>query len=348
MKVSVVLACRNEAKHIDNVLRSLTAQQTQGFDCEFILADGMSTDSTRERIAAHAAAQPTIRMIDNPGRIVATGLNAAIRESGGEVIVRMDAHTEYAPDYVRSCLRVLNRTGADNVGGPARTRAEGLMQRAIATAYHAPFACGAAKFHDTGYEGPVDTVTYGCWRREAFTRYGYFDEALVRNQDDEHNLRIVRGGGRVWQSPEIVSWYWPRSSLAGLFRQYFQYGFWKVAVIRKHRLPASIRHLIPGAFVLWLIASIVTAAAGFAIDDAAVADAGMFALTGAALSYTAAAVAAAVTCPKPYGRDVTATLPVVFAVYHISYGLGFLMGMIRAMTHGRNDDPGHLATEITR
>jgi hypothetical protein len=211
-----------------------------------------------------------------------------------------------------------------------------------------PFACGAARFHDTGYEGPVDTVTYGCWRREAFTRFGYFDESLVRNQDDEHNLRIVRGGGRVWQSPEIVSWYWPRNSLSALFRQYFQYGFWKIAVIRKHRLPASIRHLIPGAFVMWLMASIAAALAGLAFGNEAVAWTGAGALLGALLLYAAACVAAAVAAPKPYGQDVAPLLPAVFAVYHISYGLGFLLGLARIFTVGRNGDPGRLATEITR
>lgn len=338
------MACRNEERHIRAILDSLAAQDTAGLDCEFLIADGMSTDGTRRAIEEYAAGHPQIRVLDNPGRIVSTGLNAAIRESRGDIIIRMDAHTEYAPDYVRTCVQVLESTGADNVGGPARTKAEGLVQQAVATAYHSPFSCGGARFHDTDFEGPVDTVTYGCWRRSAFSRFGLYDEALVRNQDDEHNLRIVRGGGRIWQSPSIVSWYRPRSSVMALFRQYLQYGFWKVAVIRKHRIPASIRHLVPGLFVVALIVSALTALIGLvggwyaaAVPFALVA--GMYAL---------AATAAAVLCEKPYGRAVMVLLPAVFAVYHISYGLGFLLGLLQTVLPRGGRGPGRFATEITR
>ena len=194
-----------------------------------------------------------IRVIDNPSRIVSTGLNAAIRMARGDIIIRLDAHTEYASDYLCACVKALERTGADNVGGPARTRANTVMQSAVAAAYHSPFAVGGAHFHDVNYQGYVDTVTYGCWPRSTFEKFGLFDEELVRNQDDEHNLRITRGGGKVYQSPKIRSWYRPRGSLIALFKQYMQYGYWKVRVIQKHKLPASIRHLVPGAFVLALM-----------------------------------------------------------------------------------------------
>src|ERR1043166_4540670 len=194
-----------------------------------------------------------VRIIDNPGFIVSKGLNAAIRAARGEIIIRIDAHTEYAPDYVRSCVATLEATGADNVGGPARTKAHAFIEKAVAAAYHSPFAVGGAKFHNVEYEGFVDTVTYGCWPRGTFEKFGLFDEELARNQDDEHNLRIARGGGKIYQSPKIKSWYRPRGSLMALFRQYMQYGYWKVRVIEKHKLPASPRHLVPGAFVLTLM-----------------------------------------------------------------------------------------------
>ena len=135
------------------------------------------------------------------------GLNRAIREARGEIIIRMDAHTIYAPDYVRSCVEVLQETNADNVGGPALTRADGYIAQAIALAFHTPFASGGAKFRDPRYEGPVDTVPYGCWRKSTLERIGMFDEKLVRGQDYELNVRIVSSGGTVWQSPKIISWY---------------------------------------------------------------------------------------------------------------------------------------------
>jgi GT2 family glycosyltransferase len=232
----------------------------------------------------------------------------------------MDAHSEYASDYVRECLAVLNETGADNVGGPARTRASGYLQRTIAAAYHSRFASGGAKFHNVEYEGPVDTVPYGCWRRATLERVGLFDESLIRNQDDELNLRIVRSGGRVWQSPQIRSWYWPRASLRALFAQNFQYGFCKVAVIRKHGRPASWRHVVPGVAVLLGLALIIAA---------------MFwrwPLAVAGVYVIASAIASVVTARR-HGWDLLPVLPVVFATYQVAYGLGFLTATVRPSFH---------------
>ncbi len=251
-KLTVIIPCRNEADCIEDCLQSVVTQKSPGREVEVIVADGMSDDGTREILEQFAGQHAGMRIVDNPRRIASTGLNAAIALATGDIIVRLDAHTEYAPDYLQQCRVVLQQTGADNVGGPARTRPRTFWERAIAAAYHSGFAAGGARFHNEDYEGYVDTVTYGCWRKATFDRFGLFDEELVRNQDDEHNLRIIRGGGKVWQSPRIRSYYRPRGSLAALFQQYSQYGYWKVRVIRKHRLPASPRHLVPGAFVLSL------------------------------------------------------------------------------------------------
>ena len=219
--VSVIVPCRNEVRHIGPFLDSVMQQEREGLVLEVLIADGRSNDGTRE-LLDDASARFGVRIIDNPEQMVSTGLNRCIRAAQGEIIVRMDVHTEYASDYVARSVEVLDQTGADNVGGPALTRAEGYLAAAIAAAYHSSFACGGARFHQAEYEGAVDTVTYGCWRRSLFDRIGVFDETLVRNQDDELNLRIVLAGGTVWQSPRIVSWYRPRTTLRALFRQYFQ------------------------------------------------------------------------------------------------------------------------------
>src|ERR1700686_1882952 len=245
IQVSVIVPCRNEIKFVRGLLESIIRQDVEDLNLEVIVADGMSDDGTRQILEQYTRTCPALRVIDNPGKIASTGLNAAIREASGEVIMRMDAHSEYAPGYIRKCVQILNETGADNVGGPALTRADGYMAEAIALAFQRKFANGGAKFHDARYEGYVDTVPYGCWRKSTLHRIGLFDESFVRNQDDELNLRITSAGGKIWQSPRIISWYRPRASLSAVFRQYFQYGFWKVAVIRKHRKPASWRHLVP-------------------------------------------------------------------------------------------------------
>jgi hypothetical protein len=269
-------------------------------------------------------------LIDNSGGIVSTGLNAAIQVASGDIIVRMDCHTEYHRDYVARCVEVLERTGADNVGGPARTRHDGFLSRAICAAYHNPFSCGGARFHDETYEGPIDTVTYGCWRRETLERLGMFDESLVRNQDDELNLRTIRAGGTVWQSPAIVSWYRPRSSLSGLCRQYLQYGFWKVAVIRKHQLPASWRHLVPGAFVLVNLLLALTVGVAYAARLPLLASVAAAAWATLLITYGICCVAFSLRSAQHYGWLVVPLLPVLFAAYHGSYGLGFLLGIVSA------------------
>jgi succinoglycan biosynthesis protein ExoA len=348
--VSIISACRNEAAHIRDFLDSVIAQEVPDGGLEAIVADGLSDDGTASIVAGYAAAYPgRIRLVRNPGRFVSSGLNAAIREAKGEIIVRMDAHTIYAPDYVSTCVRVLLETGAQNVGGPARTRAVHWMQRAIAAAYHSPFSCGGAAFHQTDFQGWVDTVTYGCWHKAELEKLGLFDEELVRNQDDELNLRLIRAGGRIWQTPRIISWYIPRSRLSALFAQYFQYGLWKVAVLRKHHLPARWTHLVPAMFVmLQLLLPLASAALwARAFDEAALR---LMALWGAMNGvYILAIVLASLFAAFRHGWLLLPALVLVFPAYHFSYGLGFLWGIVHfAFLRKRSGSGSRFATELTR
>src|SRR5215831_85201 len=250
--VSIVVPCRNEADHIEAALRSILAQETSPGGFEVIVADGMSDDGTPSILSKLAKEDSRLRTVDNPGGIVSTGLNAAIRLAQGRTIIRMDAHTSYAPDYIRQCAELLAETAADNVGGPWVAQGKGRVGKAISAAFQSSFATGGGRAHDPNYSGPVDTVYLGCWPREVFDRIGMFDEELVRNQDDEFNLRLARSGGKIWQSTRIKSWYHPRETLRQLFSQYVQYGYWKARVMQKHKLPASVRHLIPASFILTL------------------------------------------------------------------------------------------------
>ena len=326
--VSIVVACRNEGAHIRRFLDSVMEQDMPQFAWEVIVADGMSEDGTREALSEYCQKYPRLRYIDNPGRIVSTGLNCAIRAARGSIIIRMDAHTRYAADYCRLCVKTLEKTGADNVGGPARTDATGKYGRAVAAAYNSRF-CTGAKFHDVNYEGWVDTVTYGCWRKSTLERLGLFDESLVRNQDDELNLRIIRSGGRIWQNPAIRSWYSPRVTLPAISHQYFQYGFWKVAVIRKHKIPGSWRHMVPITVIMANLA--LLGAVGVAIVSGYPRLGSELALfwTAMSASYVLANLSASVAVAGRAGWDIFPYLPATFAAYHFSWGFGFFVGLFR-------------------
>ncbi|MGQ0810222.1 MAG: glycosyltransferase family 2 protein [Nitrospiraceae bacterium] len=318
VEVSVIVPCRAEEDSIEECMRSILDQEPLPERFEVIAADGMSTDRTCDILRRLALEDSRLRVIDNPGRMVSSGLNAAIAIARGQFILRMDAHTVYAKDYVSQCIAVLRQTGADNVGGPALTWATSYVQKAIAAAFHSPFAVGGARFHDPHYEGYVDTVPYGCWPREVFSRIGLFDEELVRNQDDEFNLRLVRFGGKIWQSPQIKSWYRTRGTLTELFRQYRQYGYWKVRVIQKHHLPASIRHVVPAGFILSLNLLLLASLWWPSV---------IWGFIGLLGLYLASLLVASFATAGRKQWKLLPILPMVFATYHFSYGLGFLRGI---------------------
>lgn len=306
---------------------------------EVLVADGRSEDGTLRILDEFEKRFTWLCVLDNPGRIVSTGLNRAIREATGEIIIRMDAQTTYASDYVRSCVAVLRETDADNVGGPALTHAEGYAAKAIALGFHVPFASGGAKFRDPRYTGPVDTVVYGCWRRSTLERIGLFDETLVRGQDYELNARLLSLGGSMWQSPRIVYWYRPRTTLAGLFRQYFQYGFWKVAVVRKTGRPSSLRNLVPGSCLLAGAVLLLCAAASNFGGSLWWRNVFLTDLFSLAALYAIASLAQSFAVANRNGWRFLPFLPVVFATYHLSYALGFVLALVYRPTKGDRASP---------
>jgi len=325
--VSVIIPCRNEVAHIIDCLDSVLAQQNSGFELEVLVADGRSDDGTRALLTEYSKKNSQIRIIDNPEKITPTALNEAIKAAKGNIIVRMDAHTEYAPDYIAQCLQVMEETGADNVGGPARTKAKTYVQKAVAAAYHSKFSTGGARFHDPNFEGEVDTVTYGCFKKEIFEEVGLFDEELVRNQDDELNHRLIQAGKKIFQSPKIKSSYFPRSSLRSLFRQYEQYGYYKVKVWQKHELPTSVRQMVPGAMVL----SFSGLAVGSIFSN--IARLGLLGLSGL---YGAGITAASIHTAAKNDWRLLPILPLVFMSYHWGYGLGYIRGMMDFMVLKRD------------
>ncbi|OLE67512.1 MAG: hypothetical protein AUG09_02150 [Acidobacteria bacterium 13_1_20CM_2_68_7] len=308
---------RNEAAFI---ARSLAAALDQDYPpglMEVIVADGRSEDATRDAVRGMMRHHANLKLIDNPSRIVPTGLNRAIREAKGDVIIRVDGHTLVARDYVSECVAALRRTGADNVGGPMRARGEGRFGRAVAAATSSPFGVGGARFHYSEKEEWVDTVYMGAWLRRVFDRAGLFDEEMVRNQDEELNYRLLDRGGRILLSPRIRSSYTVRGSARSLWRQYLQYGYWKVRVIQKHPRQVRLRHLVPPAFAAALVGSAIAAclAPRTALFWGAV-----------PASYAAANLLASVASARRVGWSLLAHLVLAYAILHISYGFGFLAG----------------------
>jgi GT2 family glycosyltransferase len=278
----------------------------------------MSDDGTRDKLMKLATEDARVHVVDNPACVTPAGMNTAIRQAKGRYIAIMGAHSAYAPDYLQRALEVLEQHDADNAGGALICVAKSRLQRAIAAAHHSPFSVGGARWHNIHYEGPADTVFGGVYRREVFERIGLFDEELARNQDDEFNLRLTRAGGKIWHSPSIKSWYTPRDSMGALFQQYRQYGYWKVRVIQKHKIPASPRHLVPGGFVL----SLIFLSVGSLFSTTAL---GLLcALVGV---YSFCNVTASLMAAARHGRVLALLLPWVFATYHFAYGLGFLHGL---------------------
>jgi cellulose synthase/poly-beta-1,6-N-acetylglucosamine synthase-like glycosyltransferase len=320
--VTVLVPCRNEARYITGCLESILASSYPADRLEVLVLDGMSDDGTQAAVEAVARRAATVRLVPNPGRVVPTGLNLGIRGARGEVIVRMDAHNEYPPDYIGRLVWWLGETGADNVGGACVTRPanDSAVARAIAVALAHPFGVGNAHFRlGASSLRTVDTVPFGCFRRALFDRVGLFDEELVRNQDDEMNFRITRAGGRILLVPDVVSYYYARPSWGKLATMYYQYGFYKPLVALKVGRVMTLRQTLPVLFTVALLAGAL-----LAIPLPVVRGAWL------ALLVTYGAAAALATAIARAGLDLRSALGLwlTFPILHLSYGWGYLHGLV--------------------
>lgn len=247
--VSVIVPCRNEKSYIENGVRSILTQQPPIGGFEVVIVDGMSNDGTREILTRLIHEDPRLRLVDNPARTTPFAMNAGIRAAKGQFIAIMGAHTVYSSNYLRTCVELLNEhPEAWCSGGPIQSQGKSPFGHAVAAAMSHPIGVGNAKHRFRDYEGYAEGACFPMFRREVFDAIGLYDEGLIRNQDDELNLRMTQKGGKVFLSPRAACTYFVRDSPDGLFWQYFQYGYYRVAVLRKHRIPASPRQLAPIIF----------------------------------------------------------------------------------------------------
>jgi succinoglycan biosynthesis protein ExoA len=318
--VSVIIPMRNEEAWIDRCLGSVLAQDYPFDRLEVLVADGMSDDASPRMLAELAARDPRVRVFQNPGRIVPTGLNLLIAAARGDVIARIDAHTVLERDYLHRGIELLQRTDAANVGGPMVCLGGGPVADAVAAAMASRFGIGAA-FHFATDERECDTVYMGMWPRRVFEEVGLFDEELVRNQDDELSYRIRKAGGKIVLSPAMRSRYQNRESWTALARQFYEYGIWKVRVLQKHPRQMSIRHFVPPAFQLGVAILILV---GLVWQPALWTGLAAVALYAGLLGIVAAREAQG---PPEWKR--AARLWLAFVLIHQCWAFGFLEGLWR-------------------
>jgi glycosyltransferase involved in cell wall biosynthesis len=320
-RVSIIIPCRNEAGYIAHCLDSILASDYPQDRLEILVADGRSTDGTREILARFCARHATVRLLDNPQGTTPGGLNVAIQASSGAIVIRMDAHVVYPADYIGRLVRGLEESGADNVGGVLETvpADDTAMARAIALGMSHRFGVGNSHFRvGTSQRREVDTVPFGCFRREIFNRIGLFDEELIRNQDDEFNFRVITRGGRVVLLPDVSCRYFARRSLRQLGRMYYQYGYFKPLVARKIGRIMTVRQLVPALLVVSLA---VSALGALWVPGAAAVLALVLAAYGSLVALTA------VDAARTHGVRCGAALAAVIPTLHFSYGIGFLLGI---------------------
>ena len=323
--VSVFVPCYNEEKTIRLLLEALH-QQTYPLDClEVVLADGMSGDETRRRIAQFQTEHPqlTVRVVDNPKRNIPAGLNRAIEAARGDILIRMDAHSVPARDYVARCVEALETGKGENVGGvwEIRPGGDGWVARSIAAAAAHPLGVGDALYRYTTQASYVDTVPFGAFRRETLIGQGKYDESLLSNEDYELNTRIRKNGGRIWLDPQIRSVYFARSSFGALARQYFRYGFWKLRMLRRYAETLRPRQALPPLFVLSLIGLL---GLGLVLPLARIL------LLIEVVVYLIALLAGAVPVAlRKKDLALVAGVPCAITVMHLSWGSGFLASLLR-------------------
>jgi len=337
--VTVVMVVRNEAPFMARALELVLAQDYPRDRMEIIVADGLSDDGTRDVLAEYQAKYPFIQVVDNPGRIVASGLNVAIDRSQGELIVRIDGHGQVATDFVSQVVKLMDEhPEAWCAGGPIVHAGTNRFGEAVAVAMSHPLGVGLATHRFEDYEGYVEGAHFPTFRKWIFDRIGKFDEGLVRTEDDEFNYRIAQAGGKVYVSPRVRYVYYVRDRLGKLFRQYFQYSFWRIPVIKKHKKPTTLRQVVPPLFFLAMFVLLVV---GIWLRQP------WIALALPAI-YLAALIAVAISVIPRKGLAVAALVPLAVATMHFAYALGIAYGAFAAMFYPKAWDQTGSMSKLNR
>ena len=342
--VSILMPVRNEAGFIEQSLSAVLAQDYPPDRMEVIVVDGMSDDATRQivqriirsrqqtlavgqqnakrRASSIATHSTPILLLENRSMIAPTGLNTAIRQAAGDIIIRVDGHAIIEPDYVRRCVETLMQTGTECVGGAVESIGIGYIGSAIAAAMSSSFGVGGSRFRVANANAKpmlTDTVPFPAFRQGVFNSIGLYNEQMVRHQDYEFNYRLRRAGGRILLLPSLRVKYYVRSSLRSLWRQYWQYGIWKGSFLRVYPTSLKLRHLIPPLLVLAIATSAILAM---------ISQVALWALGTTLGLYTTFVFVALIALVRGGKLNYLPVLPVVLTCLHFSYGFGIWLGLI--------------------
>ncbi len=313
---SIIIPCRNEVNHIEFVIDSIL--QNTFKDVEILVVDGLSDDGTRQKLNALAKQNHQIKIIDNPRQITPVAFNLGIKNSVGNFIFIVGARHILSPNYIETCIKILNDSPEIGcVGGKVNNSYENTTSELISKGMASSFAVGAGNFRIKNEDSYVDTVGTPAYRKSIFEEIGYFDEELLRNQDDEFNFRVIKKGYKILFTAKTSIQYFVRASFKNLFRQYFQYGYWKVYVNRKHKTVTTIRQIVPLFFVLFLFLGLMCSFFNFIFFELYIV--GLL-LYGLASFYSASL--------KSAGHRQTGKIMVTFFILHFSYGWGYLKGIM--------------------
>lgn len=323
--VSIIVPCRNEEGYIKKFIESIINIDYPKESLEVLIVDGDSDDGSKEIILEYANKYPYIKLLNNPQKTVPCGMNLGIQNAKGDIIIRMDVHAIYPKDYIKKLIYYIEKLKADNVGGAWETIPSGdtLVARSIALSMSSLFGVGNAKYRtlkdDKAKEWyEVDTVPFGCYRKEIFDKVGYYDEDLIRNQDNELNERIIKYGGKIYLIPSIKIKYFARKNYSQLFKMFYQYGYFGPLVDKKLKKFTRIRRYIPAIFLLSMFLPIIMSLINLKFAYITVLIFLFYTMVNLSFS----------TWIAIKQKDITLVpfLFIAFLTSHFSYGLGYIIG----------------------
>lgn len=317
--VSIIIPCYNERDNIEACIKSLIEQDFTYGKYEIIIVDGMSNDGTRDLLKGYCNKYSFIQIVDNQKRYTPFAMNLGINAASGDFISILGAHSTYDSKYLANSYALfLKHPEVDCTGGPIISEGKTTFGKAAALAMSHPLGVGNAKHRFPDYEGYAEGACFPMFRKEVFSKVGLYDERLIRNQDDELNFRLAKQGGKVYISPEASSIYFVRNTPCSLFEQYYKYGFWRVAVIRKHKQPIAFRQIVPVLFFIIFMFSLIS----MLLLPGELRNYGLL-LPGI---YAGSLLISSMNFLGKKNFRITALFPVAASILHFSYGIGFLAG----------------------